>query len=264
MRRKIQRKPIRKLRDEANEPSTAEGLNIQAVVTVLGGVTGIIVAVLWVAGRFYAAGYFGAMNIPSFQINFSVWEYAEVSWLKLIFYFLKRIYPIVVLLAIVPLTALGLAYILQRTFPRLKLADAANKIAFGIGRLKSGISYAVAFTIIALFSYILLEALIDINKTGQIEGRGVVLSSSYAVQVYSEDYLPLGSPTVISNKTSTLMEYTGLRLLTFNNGKYYLFRVFDPATCKPSQVFVVTDSPNIVLVLSTIAPFDTPCATATQ
>jgi hypothetical protein len=261
MPRRIQRKPIRQIREKvAGEQAVTQGINIQGLITVLGGITGIIVAILWTAGRFYAAGYFGAMNIPAFQINFSVWEYAEVAWLKLIFYFLNRIYPIVLLLAIVPLATLILAFLLQRIFRRLKLIDAANKIVSRFGRLRSAISYIAVFTIIVIFSYVLLQAFVDINRSGQFEGKEVVLSSSYAVQVYSKDYLPLGPPKVITNTTSTLMEYNGLRLLTFNNGKYYLFRDIDPVTCKPSQVFVVTDSPNIVLVFSAIAPIDTPCA----
>jgi hypothetical protein len=260
MPRKIQRKPIRKRPKElVDSHSSAQGFNIQGTIAILGGITGIIVAILWVAGRFYTIGYFGAMNIPAFQINFSVWEYAELSWLKLIIYFLKRIFPIAVLLTVVPLIILILVFLLQKLFPKLKLIEAINKLFLGIKRLWSGISYLLALAIIVLFSYILLQAFIDINKTGQIEGKDVVFSSSYAVQIFSKDYLPLGSPKAVSNLTTSLKEYDGLRLLRFNNGKYYLFRDIDPYTCKPSQVFVITDSPDIILVLSTIAPIDIPC-----
>ena len=52
----------------------------------------MIVAILWLGGRFYMAGYFGAMNIPAFQINFSVWEYAEAAWSRVIIYFLRQIF----------------------------------------------------------------------------------------------------------------------------------------------------------------------------
>lgn len=260
MPRKVQRKPIRRIREkDIIGQSTAEGINIQGVITVLGGLTGIIVAVLWVAGRFYAAGYFGAMNIPAFQIDFSVWEYAEVSWLRLIFYFLKRLSPIVIFLAIVPLTTIILVFILQRMFPRLKFVDAANKLMLRMDGVRSTLSYPLTLTIIVMFAYVLLQTFLDINQTGQSDGKRVVFSGSYGAQVYSKDYLPIGIPKVTSNMTSSLMEYDGLRLLTFNNGKYYLFRDVDPVTCKPSRVYVVTDSPNIVLVLGAVTPIDDPC-----
>jgi hypothetical protein len=100
----------------------------------------------------------------------------------------------------------------------------------------------------------------NLNASGQYQGRVTVLTSSYAVEVYSKDYLPLGSPQVIPNTTPTLMHYVGLRLLTFNNGKYYLFRDVDPITCRPSQVFIISDNPDVNLTVSPIAPIEAPCA----
>ena len=73
MPRKIQRQPIRYIAEKVGqEQSSPKNFSIQEAVTILGGITGIIVAILWVTGRSYAAGYFSAMNIPSFQINFSI------------------------------------------------------------------------------------------------------------------------------------------------------------------------------------------------
>ena len=88
MRKKVQRKSIRHLPESSDRGQTdAKGLNIRDAITILGGTTGLVVAVLWIAGRSYSAGYFSAMNIPSFQINFSIWEYAEASWQRLYFIF---------------------------------------------------------------------------------------------------------------------------------------------------------------------------------
>ena len=262
MRRKIQRQPKRSYQSRLSEEyPPAKGINIQEAVTVLGGLTGILVASFWLAGRFYAAGYFGAMNIPYYQINFSVWEYAELSWLRLIFYFLNRIYPFLVLFATVPLTLLFSVFILQRLFPTLRLAAAIRNIVAQIEGLRVNITYLVLFSLIIYFSYLFVEALTDIRKTGELAGRRIVLSDNYAVQVYSKDYLPLGTPRVLSGTTPPVLEYSGLRLLTFNNGKYYLFREVDPINCSPLHVFIVTDSPDIIIVLSSVDAIDPPCAT---
>ena len=262
MRRKMERQPKRYFLERMpKEQPSAKGINIQEAITVLGGLTGIIVAIFWIAGRFYAAGYYGAMNIPSYQINFSIWEYAELSWLRLIFYFLRRLYPLLMLVATVPVTLLFSSFILQRLFPKLKLVTAFKTIVAQIEGIRTSITYILIFSIAAYFSYILIETLTDIRKSGEKDGNAIVFSNSYAVQVYSKDYLPLGSPMVVTNTTPALLEYDGLQLLTFNNGKYYLFRKIDPTTCKPEHVFIVTDSPDIVIVLSALDPIHPPCAT---
>ena len=59
---------------------------IREIVGIIAGAGSAFVALFWLAGRFYASGYFNAMGIPSFQVSFSIWEYAEVSWFPLIMY----------------------------------------------------------------------------------------------------------------------------------------------------------------------------------
>jgi hypothetical protein len=260
--RKVQRKPKRYLQEKARQTAImapVRGLTIQEAVSILGGITGIIVAILWIAGRFYAAGYYSAMNIPSFQVNFSIWEYAEVSWLKLIFFFLRKIYPLLVSVAAIFFFVPLFASVLQRIFPTLKVFDLVRSLALQIKRAPSSMSYMLVFSIIVYFSYLLLLALVDINRTGQVEGKNVVFTSSYTVEVYSSFFLPLGTPNVMSNTDPTLLRYEGLRLLTFNNGKYYLFRDIDPVTCKPSQVFIIPESSDTHLVFSAVAPVEGPC-----
>ena len=46
---------------------------------MIAGGEGVFIAVFWYLGRAYAEGLFDAMNIPSFHIELSVWEYAELS-----------------------------------------------------------------------------------------------------------------------------------------------------------------------------------------
>ena len=158
-------------------------------------------------------------------------------------------------ISLVPLLTL----ILQTLFPKLKIFDAVKAIVSQVQRL-SGIGYVLIFSLIIYFSYLLLLSFIDINKIGEIEGKEIVLTSSYAVEVYSRDFLPIGVARNVTNTTPTLMQCSGLRLLTFNNGKYYLFRDLDPVTCKPSHVFIIPDTPEIQVALGAIAPVDGPCA----
>jgi hypothetical protein len=261
MLRKIQRKPKRYVSERTSKASTpATGINIQEAVSILGGITGIIVAILWLAGRFYMLGYFGAMNIPAFQINFSVWEYAEAAWSRVIFYFLGQVFVPLILTASVALASLVTLLALQRVFPKLKLVGLLDGITLQaqtfLGRFKS----VLTFVAILYLIYILLDLSTNMILSGQAEGRATVLTKSYAVEVYSKDGLPLGSSPVMVDTTPDLMHYSGLRLLTFNNGKYYLFREVDPDTCRPLQVFIVADNPDIHLTVSPVAPVDTPCA----
>lgn len=48
-------------------------------VTTLGGVAALAAVLLWYLGRRYGSGYFHALNIPFFEVDFSIWEYGEVS-----------------------------------------------------------------------------------------------------------------------------------------------------------------------------------------
>jgi hypothetical protein len=68
--RRIQRKPKRYLSESTSKaPTLYKGTSFQEAVSILGGIKGTIIVILWLAGRFYMSGYFSAMNIPAFQIN---------------------------------------------------------------------------------------------------------------------------------------------------------------------------------------------------
>jgi len=260
MRRKVQRKPIRRLPERTNaERGYARDWDFRDTATILGGITGFFVAVLWLAGRSYMAGYFSAMNIPAVQINFSIWEYAEASWQRLIFYFLGRIYtPLVVIATSVPTVLLGAAFV-QRIFPRLRLFDAILKLESQARKLRVNFKAMLVFSLGVYLFYLLLLSFVDINKTGQNVGRNAVLKRSHAIEVYSTDSLPLGPGEAVPGTAPGLIHYSGLRLLTSNNGKYYLFREVDALTCKPAQVFIVDESPSVHFILGDVAPFDAPC-----
>lgn len=206
------------------------------------------------------AGYFSAMNIPAFQINFSVWEYAEAAWSRVILYFLINIFIPVILASSIALASLAAILALQSLVPKLKLVELLDRITLQAQNLPARFKNVLIFVLIMYFIYILLDLSTNLNASGQAQGRATVLTRSYAVEVYSKDYLPLGSPQVEQNTAPALLHYSGLRLLTFNNGKYYLFRDVDPITCRPLQVFILSDNPDIHLTVSPIAPVNAPCA----
>ena len=215
MPRKIQRKPKRSLylrERTARVQPAPRGVSLQEAITILGGTTGVIVAILWVAGRFYTAGYFGAMNIPAFQVSFSIWEYAEASWLKLVFFLLRRTYPIFVAAAAISLLVPALAFLVQTVSPKLRVFDVVKYAVSRAKEVPAVVNYVLAFSILVYFSYALLQVFIDINRSGQAEGKNIVFTSSYAVEVYSRDFLPLGEHTVTPDTTPVLMHYDGLRL----------------------------------------------------
>jgi hypothetical protein len=260
MTKRIQRKP-RRYRPERVAPAPPpHHATIQEAITILGGVTGLIVAILWLAGRFYASGYFGAMNIPAYQINFSVWEYAEIAWSRLIFYFLNKLYYPLVVTALVFLISLMVVFVLQRLFPRLKLVTLLDGLATRLVDFPARVRGLLTVVLVLYFIFLLLDSFIEINRSGQQEGKATVLTKSYSVEVYSKEPLPLGAPRLAPNAAPALLEYSGLRLLTFNNGKYYLFREVDPQTCKPAQVFIISDSSDTHLVLSAVSPVAGTCS----
>lgn len=70
-------------------------------VTILGGITALAAVLLWYLGRRYGDGYFRALNIPFFEVDFSIWEYGEVSWqvfmmgLIIVPFFVSVVYSVV-------------------------------------------------------------------------------------------------------------------------------------------------------------------------
>lgn len=238
----------------------AKGLSIQSAVTVLGGITGIIVAILWLGGRFYMAGYFSAMNIPPFQISYSIWEYSEASWSRLIFYFLAIIYPPLFMGVTTFLVILIAIVMAQRILPKLLIERAVDIIAGQVRAAWSNLRFLIVSFVGLYFLYLLLGAFVEIKNSGYRDGQTTIFGRSQAVEILSKETLPMDDGQVLLGTTPGAIQYRGLRLLTYNNGKYYLFRDIDPVTCKPAQVYVIESSPNIHIILSDFVPIDTPCA----
>src|SRR5690348_16956881 len=50
-------------------------------ITIVGGVTAILIGLFWVLGRQFRDGYYSSLNIPSYQLIFDVWDYGEITWI---------------------------------------------------------------------------------------------------------------------------------------------------------------------------------------
>ncbi len=249
------------VKTEASQEKT-KVFSFQEAITIFGGITGLVVAILWQAGRFYVNGYFSAMNIPIFQINFSVWEYAEVSWFRLFVYFISKLSLPLLVISSGGAVSILVALILQRVFPRLKIEKGIQKIRGLFEEIWRQSKAVFGISFIILLVYFLTLSFQDLQRSGEKAGKQVVLYQSHSVEVYSPEELSLGSASVVPDTTPLLFHYNGLKLLTYNNGKYYLFREVNSETCKPEQVFIVENSENIHIVLGEITPVDGPCSTA--
>lgn len=246
-----------------NSQSQPKAYSFQEALTIFGGLTGLIVAILWQAGRFYVSGFYRAMNIPPFQITFSIWEYAEVSWFRLLAYIATTLALPIFIITLGYAGIFLFAFLLEK-ITRLKLADAIDQI-FSLtrkiwGRAKSSI---IAVSLLLVLSF-LTASFIQLYNYGKLDGQRTILSKSHTVEIFSNEALPIGSSTIYKNTNPPLFHYSNLILLTFNSGKYYLFSDIDPTTCKPKQVFIIRETEDIHVVLGDIAVFNETCEEASS
>ena len=218
--------------------------SVQKMVALITGAAGIFVALLYVAGRSFASGYFAAMNIPDYHVNFSLWEYGWVSWLPL---FLA---PVVIILMsslfggisnrlldlLMPLS-IRLANWLRRrvTLHRLSLdipeASRQTRLWFSIAR--------AAFTTLLLLGIVIFTMYL-VTLWGNLNGRTYVLYDASPVEIVSATPMAFGGvPASVQQLGNGEYAYLGLRVLTYNAGKYYFYKDIDAVTCRPSKVYVV-------------------------
>lgn len=235
--------------------------SLKDTVAVLGGLVGFSVAVLWITGRAFAAGYFEAMNIPSYHVSFSVWEYSEKAWLVLVgmcvlILVSVTIFDFVFLIFGALFAKIGSA--LKAIYDKTPL----SKIQIPLrDKINKKMIFGLKMSILALYLLFAIDVYLRIaNQTGYSQGNSAVFNRSMQVELVSETPLNLGSPQLISSQGQpTAFVYEDFRLLTHNNGKYYLFKEIDPATCKPAEVFIVDDSRLIQTNLKSTLPITTTC-----
>jgi len=235
--------------------------------------TGIFSVLLYIAGRSFAAGYFAAMNIPSYQVSFSIWEYGEVGWLPMV------LYPLIMFAAaglswgilhfllawLSTLFVRLMNWLKQRNIsPKFKLpawiANTINWIRKILKSIWSAIKppplslYAKIAFVFPVLSFIALLILLFAGYTleyiyniGRDNGRKMVLENSPQIELISSSIIPLESTNTIAPQLTKdgIYIYQGFHLLTSNNGKYYLFNEIDKETCKPTKVYIIDSGQNI-------------------
>lgn len=215
----------------------------------------LFVVLFYLAGRSFSSGYFDAMNIPLYLLNFSLWEYAEVGGLGLFL-------VVFGLVAVASLFAWVL-YTIEHWFVirfRNKSADKGNiKSASSSSpaelnkdarlSIQIFIFTVICFAVFLFFSY----ALTVVSDFGEHVGQVFVLENSSKVELVSASPLALDDNTLAPSKASgqDTYIYQGFRLLTFNEGKYYLFKEIDPISCKPLKVYIIPAEKDIQINLST-------------
>jgi hypothetical protein len=205
----------------------------------------VFVALLYVAGRSYANGYFTAMNIPEYLISFSLWEYGAAAWIPLF------LYPV----GIIALSGLiwGIFNtIVDWTSPlRVRIWDwLSQKVTFKLPALhlpklshETKLWFLVtkyAFRLLLLIVLVTLTLMV-VNWSGEVIGKTQVLEHSARVELVTNVPMALDDSNLIASQpdVENLYIYKGFHLLTFNAGKYYLFKEVDPVTCKPVKVYVI-------------------------
>jgi hypothetical protein len=221
----------------------------------------LIVPVFWLLGRAYVDGYLAALGLGSFQIEFPVNEYADLGW-RILSAFFAVLLRYAGTTGIILSLSLGIGHFLFEAISGVRLEAklpssllSKVKVLQSIVQRSPLLGYWILFLIIGWSGQFVLVKFTDVlnvvSKVGSDSGKKQLLVSSQEIEFASSVPLGLESGTHVSlpgNGNTDQFIYHGYRLLMDNNGKYYLFRELDPSTCKPKQVYIV--SQNLLLYTS--------------
>lgn len=256
MQKKIRSQTLRRIQPGVdkrhNGDSSSSWIKIKDFLVTLAAVSGILASVLWIGGRFYAYGYFEQMNIPLYFLSFSPGEYAETYVISIIANIITYVFTHVfqLLIAIIFIfVAVLLLHAIQNRYKELKIREAIYKIDSATQNL----------TILSIILLLLLSFMAAYNN-GQTAANHS-LAKSQPVTLYSKELLSSDvlKSTIVPNQDSSLYLTTGLYLLTYNNGKYYLFKELDPISCKPKHVFIIPDNELTSVIVEEASPLLTSC-----
>lgn len=243
--------PQKEVESPQNESKPSPFESLRDMIGLVSAGAGIFAALLYLAGRSYASGYFEAMNIAEYQLTFSLSEYGAAAWIPLFLYPIGMIVVSSFLGGI--LSAIGdwsapwctriknwLKRLLSSKLPAIHLPEASRK---------TKLWFAIAdraFTV-SIFIMLVLITLQVLAQYGNWVGRINVQQNALQVEINSSLPLALDDNglTPVSASGQDYYAYKGLHLLTVNNGKYYLFKDIDPVTCKPSKVYIINAEQNL-------------------
>lgn len=229
-------------------------------IAIWSGLVGLFVTAMWMLGRAYARGYFErAMKIPLYHLQFSVWEYGETSW-----WILLLGAGIIALLSGFIILLLDLVFdLLYANVHILRTVIQSQQVQKIMKILAIVIIFVIPLLITLGFQQMATEV-------GTEVGRKIVTEEGLKLDLVSDTPLHLGSSktvlTTTISDTESLFYYQDLRLLTFNNGRYFVFNRLDSATCQPESVYVVDEDQLVQVRIETapaLLPECTPLSTNT-
>lgn len=238
-----------------NESKTRPFESLRDLIGLISAGAGVFAALLYLAGRSFAGGYFSAMNIPSYQVSFSLWEYGEVAWIPLLLYpvgmmaltsFLSGVFSRILdwLSPLIVRFIYWLKTIITIKLPSIHLPESSRLTKFWFATARN------SFFILLLMALVIFT-LQFVSEFGKLNGQIHILENSAQVELISAIPMALDDNQLSATQASRqdYYIYKGLHLLTVNAGKYYLFKEIDPATCKPLKVYVINADQDLQLNL---------------
>ena len=228
------------------------------LATMIVGLGGLLLALLWLLGRASMSGYYEAMNIPFEHVQHSVWEYSEIAALLLL---------VSGFLTLVILLLLGMIFLVlfeplrqgvtgmyevvlpggvrPRGFDWLAgiRAGAAAQSGFRARVVRQLLRLLYVSFVGSLVLFLFIGYVSITTEAGKRLGRSAVLNEGMQVRFVSKQPFTLAPTAVISATGSLdgarLYVYDRLRLLTYNNDDYFVFEEVDPMTCRPKEVYII-------------------------
>jgi hypothetical protein len=235
----------------SNKNNYNSPIKITEILAAILSLSGITLAIFWLTGRSYASGFFSAMNIPDYLLNFTLYEYAEVSWFITI-----SIVLIIFILAciVVIISELLRQYIINTIIPIIrKMLQKRRKTTKKKNKLPELSFYAnilVGLIAISQFIIIILISQTLLYSFGEYNGKIRVMQSTMAVDITTTTPINIENLQIATNSNNEkFYSYKGMRLLIYNNGKYFLFQDIDPSTCKPKMVYIINEKDITLLNL---------------
>lgn len=252
--------------------------NIRDTVAIAGGITAIVVALLWAIGRQYVKGYFDAVNIPAFQSNLTLWDYGEKGW------------PFLLMGILISSALIYTVYALRNLAPRIGKSTTSFAIGYAVALalfiialivvLNTKVDFKqdsteIAHVLIALAAYsaaVLVAATLFLTTVRNHQAvelsaaiflviavfvavlvisydRGARSGRDYASQQALKVHVILTAPLLIGASATTessadgniLVKYEDFYLLMIGDGRYFLFNEITP-NCQPKQLYMVKEA----------------------
>lgn len=235
--------------EASKESSSGESFRLfssmRELITLLGAATGLFAALFYLAGRSYAMGYYGAMNIPEYLVTLSIQEYASLAWLPVFLYpaimialggfiwsalyFFRDLLSSTILRIEEWFKKIGKKLFSRLHLPIITLSQ-DTRLMFALFQV--GIFFLISIMMVA-------STLSFVEQIGLINGKDILLERSLQVELITDKPALSETGTRVTISEGTYYVYKDFRLLQVNNGKYYLFKEIDPTTCRPKRVYVV-------------------------